>query len=545
MIHNPILPGFHADPCICRKGEDFYLAVSSFEWFPGVPVYHSKDLKHWELYANALTDADALGLKNLPSAKGVWAPCLTYCEDEGLFYLVYGIMRSMNARYFDVDNYLVTAPDPKGPWSEPIYLHSSGFDMSLLHDADGRKYLVALEWETRDGYDKPGPICCVEYNPNEKRIVGQPKRIYRGATDRGCLEAPHLYRRGEWYYLMCAEGGTGYYHAVTVARARSVFGPYEADPHGVVLTANTTERNARADVDHLKTECFNPESPLQKAGHGSYLELPNGESWLVHLCARPFVPEMRCTLGRETAIQRMIWTPDGWLRKANGSALPEIEVQESALPSCPFPGLPERDDFSTLRPDWYALRIDPSAFAKLSGKGIVLCGAESLCSLNRVSLLAKKLTSVCVEVETELTFSPECYQQTAGLVLYYDNMNYRYLYQTRNERIGTALELRSLENGKKQEFPEAIVSIPKDMPLRLRLTVRGRRTQFSAYLDETWHPIGPAFDTSKLSDEYSDYGEFTGTFVGIACEDRMFRTKPATFASFTYHIIDTVSPTAL
>ncbi len=127
MIQNPIFPGFNPDPCICKKGEDYYVAVSTFEWLPGIPVYHSRDLKNWELLTHILTDDTAVDLKKLPSAKGIWAPCLTYCEDEELFYVVYGIMNSMNARYFDVDNYLITAKDIQGPWSKPIYLHSSGF----------------------------------------------------------------------------------------------------------------------------------------------------------------------------------------------------------------------------------------------------------------------------------------------------------------------------------------------------------------------------------------------------------------------------------
>lgn len=168
MIQNPILPGFNPDPCICRKGDDYYLAVSTFEWFPGIPIYHSRDLKHWELYTHVLTDDEKVDLKKLPSAKGIWAPCLTYCQEEDLFYVVYGVMNSMNARYFDVDNYLITAKDIRGPWSEPVYLHSSGFDASIFHDDNGKKYIVSLEWETRLGYEKPGSICMVEYDPVKK-----------------------------------------------------------------------------------------------------------------------------------------------------------------------------------------------------------------------------------------------------------------------------------------------------------------------------------------------------------------------------------------
>ena len=141
MIQNPILPGFNPDPCICRKGDDYYLAVSTFEWFPGIPVYHSRDLKNWELYTHVLTDDEKVDLKKLPSAKGIWAPCLTYCEEEDMFYVVYGVMNSMNARYFDVDNFMICAKDIRGPWSEPVYLHSSGFDASMFHDTNGKKYI--------------------------------------------------------------------------------------------------------------------------------------------------------------------------------------------------------------------------------------------------------------------------------------------------------------------------------------------------------------------------------------------------------------------
>ena len=305
MIQNPILPGFHADPCICRKGNDFYIAVSSFEWFPGIPIYHSRDMKSWELYSHALQNDREPDLRKLPSAKGIWAPCLTYCEADELFYVVYGVMNSMNARYFDVDNYLITAKDPKGPWSEPVYLHSTGFDASMFHDDDGKKYIVALDWETRTAYEKPGPINIVEYDPEKKTIVGMPKAFWRGGTDRGCIEAPHLTKRGDYYYIMCAEGGTGYYHSVTVGRSKNIWGPYEPDPCNPILTSSPGDFNERSDWDHLKPRYYNPDSVLQKSGHASYVDLSNGETWMVHLTARPFVPELRCTLGRETAIQRI------------------------------------------------------------------------------------------------------------------------------------------------------------------------------------------------------------------------------------------------
>ena len=538
MIHNPVLPGFNPDPCICRRGGDFYLAVSSFEWFPGVPVYHSKDLKHWELYANALTDPHTVDLRGLPSAKGIWAPCLTYCREDDLFYLVYGIMHSMNARYFDISNYLITARDPAGPWSEPVYLHSMGFDASLFHDDDGRKYLAALEWETREGHEKPGPISIMEYDPVLKKVIGFPRRIWRGATDRGCIEAPHLTKRNGFYYIMCAEGGTGYYHSVTMGRSRNVFGPYEPDPMGPILTSSPGDFNERSDWDHLKPRYYNPEVTLQKAGHGSYVDLPGGETYLLFHCSRPFTPELRCTLGRETAIARMRWTKDGWLRTESGSPLPDEWVRESALPETDLQGPPAFDDFDsdTLGLMYYAPRIDPKSFTDLTSRPgwIRLKGQESGASLHQVSILARKLTSLHAAATVKMEFNPVCWQHSAGLILYYDNMNFFYLGKTFSEELGQPmLQLLRLENGKKYEYPGQIVPLAKQGPLWLRFTVEGRDTRFYYSFDgETYFPVGPSLDTSLLSDEYSDYGEFTGTFAGITCADRLLHEKSADFDFF-------------
>lgn len=539
MIKNPILPGFNPDPCICRKGDDYYMAVSSFEWFPGIPVYHSKDLKNWELYSHVLTDDVAVDLKKLPSAKGIWAPCLTYCEEDDLFYVVYGVMNSMNARYFDVDNYLVTAKDIKGPWSEPVYIHSSGFDASILHDDNGKKYIVSLEWETREGYEKPGAICMVEYCPEKKEILGYPKRIWSGGTDRGCIEAPHLTKRGDYYYIMCAEGGTGYGHSVTMGRSKNVWGPYEGDPKNPIVTSIPGDFYERHDPDHLKPKYFNPESVLQKSGHGSYVETQLGEVYLVHLTARPFVPELRCTLGRETAIQKMKWTDDGWLRMYDGSNLAKEYVEESNLPEYKVPQIPNFDDFDgeELGLQYYAPRIAPSSFADVKARpGFVrIRGQESRCSLNKVSILARKLTSVYATVTTKMEFKPEVHQHSAGLIMYYDNMNYIYLRKYYSETLNhSAISIIHLENGEKTEFINTRVKV-EDCPIYFRLKVNGRSSYFEwSYDGENYERIGKVFDTTKFSDEYCKYGEFTGTFVGITCADRVLHKHYADFDFFNY-----------
>lgn len=539
MIQNPILPGFHPDPCICRKGDDYYLAVSTFEWFPGIPVYHSKDLKHWELLTHVLTDDEKVDLKKLPSAKGIWAPCLTYCEAEDMFYVVYGVMNSMNARYFDVDNYLICSKNIEGPWSEPVYLHSAGFDASLLHDEDGRKWIVSLEWETREGYEKPGAICLAEYSSEKKEIIGYPKRIWSGGTDRGCIEAPHLTRKNGWYYIMCAEGGTGYNHCVTMGRSKKIWGPYEKDPENPIVTSAPGISNERHDPDHLKPQYYNPDSLLQKSGHGSYVETQNGEVYLVHLTSRPFVPELCCTLGRETAIQKMTWTKDGWLRMADGSRLAKIQVPQSNLPVCEMPGIPDHDDFDTqVLGNWYyAPRIMPQSFADVTARpGYVrLIGQESRTSLNRVSILARKLTSLHVRITTKMEFHPEIYQHSAGLILYYDNMNYINLRKYYSQTLGqSALSVVSLENGVKTEYVDTRTPV-EDVPIYLRLYVDGRESWFEWSYDGTaYQKIGRIFHTAHFSDEYCKYGEFTGTMAGLTCADRMFHRHYADFDFFEY-----------
>lgn len=526
MIKNPILRGCNPDPCVCRKGDDYYLAVSSFEWLPGLPVYHSRDLVHWELLTHIVTNDLNPNLRGLPSAKGQWAPCLTYCEAEDMFYCVYGVMNSTSGRFFDINNYLITAKDILGPWSEPVYLHSAGFDASLLHDEDGRKWLVSLEWETRKSYEHPGAICLCEYLPKEKRIDPTFHRIWRGGTDRGCLEGPHLTKKNGYYYLMCAEGGTGYGHCVSMARSKSVFGPYEGDPENPILTSQPEKYNLRGEPDALRPQLYNPGSELQKCGHGSFVDLPNGETYIFHICARPMLPELRCVLGRETAIQKMEWTKDGWLRLAGGGNMAKTEAPEPDLPAW----MPTKPVDA-----WYAPRQMPERFAEI-GDTITLRGGESLCSTNEVSLLAKKLTSVYAAFETSLCFTPTAFQHSAGLVLYYDNMNWLMLRKYYSETLGKpALGILHVENGAKREYER--VKAPETV--FMRLVIDRNETHFEWSADGVrYEKIGCIFPTDHFSDEYSEYGEFTGTFVGIAAVDTLTHSKTSEFQFFKYKLCE-------
>lgn len=219
-IQNPILRGFHPDPSIVRAGEDYYIANSTFEWWPGIRLHHSRDLAHWELIEYPLNRTSQLDLRGVGASQGVWAPCLTY--DHGIFYLVYTVVRSFYCNMYDTANYLVTAEDIHGPWSEPVPLSNFGFDPSLFHDDDGKKYMVSMVTDHRIPKKYQGRIILQEYDPVKKAMAGPARDIYAG---RGVyLEGPHIVKRNGYYYLFCADTGTGEGRWKTgTRRTRSVF----------------------------------------------------------------------------------------------------------------------------------------------------------------------------------------------------------------------------------------------------------------------------------------------------------------------------------
>ena len=293
---NPILPGFHPDPSALRVGDDFYIATSTFEWWPGVDIYHSKDLVNWEWAVaplSRISQADLLGDYN---SGGIWAPHLSY--GKGRFWLAYTDVKSATA-FKDTLNYIITAPQITGPWSDPVFVTASGFDPSLFHDDDGRCYFLNMLFDWR--LENPGFAGTViqEFDTGSMHLVGRRRHFYKG-TDLGVCEGPQILKKDGYYYLLCAAGGTGYMHAATVARARTLAGPWEDSPFHPLLTAR--------DV---------PDNPLQKSGHACFLSV--GDEWYItHLCARPLTRRGNCTLGRETALQKIEWV-DGWPRLMNGT----------------------------------------------------------------------------------------------------------------------------------------------------------------------------------------------------------------------------------
>ncbi|OYX81822.1 MAG: glycoside hydrolase 43 family protein [Brevundimonas sp. 32-68-21] len=531
MILNPILKGFNPDPSICRVGEDYYIATSTFEWFPGVQIHHSRDLANWTLIARPLNRPSQLNMLGAPDSCGVWAPCLT--QADGLFHLIYTDVKrygrtsvggASGASLRDFHNYLVASPTIDGDWSDPVHLNSSGFDPSLFHDRDGRKYLVNMLWDHRPGANRFGGIVLQEYSPSERRLVGTRRNIFTG-TPLGLTEAPHLYQRDGWYYLLTAEGGTGWGHAATLARSRTLEGPYELHPDGPVLTARDR-----------------PDAPLQRAGHADLVETPDGDTYAVYLCGRPLPNRGRCVLGRETAIQRMVWDEDGWLRTEARDALPVLETPAPfAAPAPPAVVETDRFDGPTLPIAFQWLRTPwPDEIFSLSDRPgwLRLHGRESLGSHFRQALVARRQQGFCYSAGTRMDFAPEHYQQAAGLICYYGAAKFHYLHVTRDERLGRCLQVMSaLPDQAQADAFTCPIAIPEG-PIALRVEVDEERLRFAWKTDDApaWTWLPEVFDASILSDEAAAPGtaNFTGAFVGMACQDTSGAGRPADFEMFRY-----------
>lgn len=526
-VKNPILKGFNPDPSICKAGDDYYIATSTFEWFPGVQIHHSMDLVHWELIAHPLNRVSQLDMLGVPDSGGIWAPCLSY--DKGTFYLIYTIVHSTGT-IKDTHNYLVTSKDICGDWSEPIYLNSSGFDPSLFHDDDGKKWLVNMRWDTRVGKNRFSGHVLQEYDEDLKQLTGPIINIFKG-TELGYTEGPHLYKLNGYYYLMVAEGGTGYDHAVTLARSRKLTGPYEVHPENPILTSRDSDKNKY----------------LQKAGHASIVEGPNKEWFLVHLCGRPLPGTNRCILGRETAIQKVEWREDDWLYLSdNSQRLPSNEIEiynEGLLNNGEDTLVSQYDDFDSTSLDinFQSLRVPAENFISLTERpGFVrLYGKEAMYSKFVQSLIARRQQSFVYCAETCLEFEPETSQELAGLICYYNTSNFYYLRVSTDEELGgKCIGILSCINNDISESMSQDENILINGASRIYLKVEVNYSElrfFYAVEKDQWNPIGKVYDASVLSDDaIIGSSAFTGAFVGVTCQDISGVNKHADFDYFSY-----------
>ncbi len=510
-IQNPILPGFNPDPCIIRVGIDYYLATSTFEWWPAVMIYHSRDLIHWNLAARPVNRVEQLDLRGTQGSRGVWAPALSF--DGELFHLCYTHGKCLNAHVLDQTNYLITAPNIQGPWSDRIYMNETGFDPSMFHDDDGKKYHLNMMLDPESAHRFAG-IVLQEYCPDEKRLVGEETIIFPG-TDLQFTEGPHLYKKDRWYYLVCAEGGSNWKHAVTVARSRDIRGPYEVHPENPILTS-----------------AGDPENPLQKSGHGSIVSTPGGEWYLAHLCSRPNNTK-HSILGRESSIQKLVWPQDDWPRLEAGGRFPLLEVPAprdgEPLPTDKVEDI--RFEPGELYPYLMTLRepADPSWLSLEERPGwLRLYGRHSLYCDYQQSLVAHRMESHHCSAETTLDVEPRHFRQSAGLAAYYDDNGWMAALVGKDRVRGKKVLRLIVSHDESFEYPAAPVPL-EEGPVDLRVEVRDPEVQFWYRQQKDWLPLGGAQSSHILADEFGKRMRFTGAFFALCAQDATNEKVPADF----------------
>lgn len=549
VISNPVLRGFSPDPSLIRVGEWFYLANSSFEWYPIVPIHRSRDLKTWE-FAGSFSGPDAvLELRGLGDSAGVWAPSLSW--SDGLFWLVFTVVRSFGGPHKDMDTYITLAVDVAGPWSVPARVTTTGFDPSIFHH-EGRHWLLNMEWDHRPtGRGGFAGINLQELNATGTATIGEPRIIHRRAE---LIEGPNLYFFKDRFYLMLAEGGTGQNHGIAMMRSGSLFGPYEPDPHGPVLTS-------RDDPTHV----------LQKAGHGEIAVAEDGTLFLAHLASRRVESEGKqySILGRETCIQRMRFTDDSWLRLEQDGWHPSLTVEgpkptfDAATPvSTPVPAARATDTSAfggfateavtndgglTVGWPWSSLRHPVSSqWASLSARPgwLQLRGRYSTDSVLEQSLLARRLTGGSLRAAVTVEAQPTNFTQSAGLIFYYNTASYFYLRTTAREAGGELVDgdaptEQILEVFEKDPYKGlrsfGSVVVEPGVPLRLEATLDCGSLQFNwSNPGKPLQPIGPELNALQLSDDHGDTLRFTGAFVGVAAQDLRDQRFTADFTDFQY-----------
>jgi len=512
-VKNPVIKGFNPDPSLLRVGNDYYIATSTFEWFPGVCIHHSRDLVNWQIAGYGLTDDRAVDMTGLDMSCGIWAPNLTY--HDGLFYLVYTIAYTDRQRYKDTYNFLVTAKDVRGPWSKPVTLNRSGFDPSLFHDGE-KKYLVNMVIDHRVDEIRFSGIDVQEYDWKNQCLVGEPVRVSRG-TGRLDTEGPNIFKHGEYYYLVLAEGSTRYEHCTTVLRSKDVYGPYEENPNNPILTSFKQE------------DCH-----LERAGHSQAIEGADGNWYMAHLCSRPI--KRNSILGRETAIQNIEWTADGWFKlSANDTGKPELyfEVAETVEQQR---DLSSRVDFETeeLPLDYMTLRRSHATNGIARTKGVLrIQGGASIMSKYFQGLVARRQQCLDCDFETAVRFEPRHLNHIAGMVVYYNYDNNYYLKISRDNKYRflavSATVNRELTDSKAIMIPEDVAVI------YLRAKIRGEELQYYySFNGKSYQPIGAVLDMKNISDEHIVGNGFTGSMLGVNCCDAQGDGIHADYLYFDY-----------
>lgn len=492
-LKNPLLKGMYPDPSICRKGEDYYLITSSFEFFPGIPIFHSKDLVNWEQIGHVLDRPEQLNLDNLKASKGIYASTIRYKEDEDLFYVITTLVQE--PFYYGNKNFYVTAKDPKGPWSDPIeVIGAESIDPSLLFDGDKNYYVGNLRPYPEEPEREERYIWVQEIDLKTGILVGERKIIReRGANDGAdAPEGPHIYHIGEYYYLMIAEGGTNLNHSETIFRSKSIWGPYEPNPRNPLITHRNLTRNY----------------PINSTGHADLIQLHNGEWYAVLLASRLDGGTYR-VLGRETFALPVIWE-EGWPVFSPETGHVEFEYEAPIMPLHPFEKDSNCDNFedAELRFEWNFLRTPRHRIYSLVERFSHLRLFMHPSTINEQanpSLIARRQQDISFDAFTvmEAKLSGlEC----AGLVVFFND---RFNYQFVKEKDQICLYRTYM--GEKQR-----IAGEKYNEEKIYLKVSARERDISFYYGKNCSELSCLCgnqDIRILSMEIA--GGFTGTYIGL------------------------------
>lgn len=473
---NPVIPGYYPDPSVCRVGDDYYLVNSSFQFFPGVPLFHSKDLVHWEQIGNCLDRPSQVKLTGAQSWGGIYAPTIRY--HEGTFYMI-------TTNVSDRGNFFVHTTDPLKGWSEPVWLQQGGIDPSLYFEGD-KCYMVSNP-------DVGIHLC--EINPLTGEQLTPSVRIWEGTGGRH-PEGPHIYRKDGWYYLLISEGGTEYAHRITIARSRNIYGPYQSNPANPILTH--MNRNAQYN-------------PIQGTGHADLVEAADGSWWMVCLAFRPQTGSHHL-LGRETFLAPVRWDKGAW-PVVNGDGTIALQMEVPTLPQSVPAESPVRTRFnnSSLSAEWVWLQNPNFDNYIFTGASLRLKGLSAGLDQSEVSptFVARRQTHINFTATASLSLKEARQGDEAGLSLFRETHSHYDLF-LRQDAEGQSLVLRYRLGA--MLHTEQVVPVKKgEVELRITGTPDFYRFEYSTD-GKSFQQIG-VMDTRYLSSETA--GGFTGTVIGL------------------------------
>ena len=486
VYDNPVIPGFNPDPSVCRAGDDFYLVTSSFEFFPGVPVYHSRNLVNWELIGHCLIRQEQLPLENCQSSRGIYAPTIRY--NDGIFYMTTTNtnLKADGKRY---GNFIVHTKDINGQWSDPVWVGQAGIDPSLLFD-NGKVYFCSNAGMPDD--EEKGVYLC-EINPLTGKILTWPRLISKGCGGK-CTEAPHIYRINGWYYLLLAEGGTSYGHMAVIQRSRGVYGPYENCPHNPILS-------------NIKLHRF----PIQAIGHADLVDDKNGAWWAVCLGIRLLNTQQRHNLGRETFLSPVRWEDDWPLCGEDGTVRSQMKGPLPAKPEKPCFDITENFTSKKLSPHWNFIRNpDMPRYSLENGCLNLYGGAEGLSDKNPV-FTGVRQQSFFINSSAKLRTGIAA-NARAGITAF---LNDSYHFDLAIEKRAGVLFV--IVNRRVHDFEAVSFEAPvtDSGEIELRITADMDWYCFGYRRgEEDWQSAGKAM-TAGLSAEGTHGGCFTGVYIGL------------------------------